>query len=163
MNMSTYSHANPAKPHSLIAEAACVNAQVAAAEQEKLSAAKRFLDRVFPLSTGSHQDVCSYVVYYQHLLAFFADGSQSGLRHPKHFVDFNGSKNAPCAIELCDQDYHVELHFDRNGMIGTRELAKLENLPSQSANKQGAPDTRSNRSLHWLSLLQAGMPTTNTP
>ncbi|MGL5390792.1 MAG: malate synthase [Shewanella sp.] len=161
MNMSTSSNLNSAQPHSLIATPAYVSAQVAAAEQETLRAAKQFLDRAFPLSAGSHQDVCSYVVYYQHLLAFFADGSQSGLRQPKQFIDFNGSKHAPCAIVLRDGDYHVELNFDRNGMIGTRELAKLTDLPSQDASKVDTAQTRSNHSRHWLSLLQAGMPSAN--
>jgi len=40
-------------------------------QRQILNYSKAFLDKVFPLDQGSHNDVCSYVVYYQHLLAFF--------------------------------------------------------------------------------------------
>ena len=81
--------------NNLIAEEVLAVVHVGIAEHEKIAKAKLFIDRLFPLSSGSHQDVSSYVVYYQHLLAFFADGSHSGLRQPKQFVAFNGTKDFP--------------------------------------------------------------------
>lgn len=88
MNMSIIkSHQIQPNLNSFIAEEVLAVAQVNAAEHEKLAHAKQFLDRHFPLDSGSHQEVISYVVYYQHLLAFFADGSHSGLRQAKQFVE----------------------------------------------------------------------------
>ncbi|MCL1090830.1 malate synthase [Shewanella profunda] len=148
--------------NSLIAEEVFAVAQVNVTEHEKIANAKQFLDRVFPLNSGSHQDVSSYVVYYQHLLAFFADGSHSGLRQPKQFVAFGGTKDSPSAIVLQDQGCHVELNFDRNGMIGARDVANLEDIQIETPlNMVGIPESRSAASRHWLSLLHAGMPSAN--
>ncbi|WP_283627222.1 malate synthase [Shewanella baltica] len=164
MNMSIIK-SNQIQPNlnSLIAEEVLAVAQVNVAEHEKIANAKQFLDRLFPLNSGSHQDVGSYVVYYQHLLAFFADGSHSGLRQPKQFVAFNGTKDAPCAILLQDLGCHVELSFDRNGMIGARDVANLEDIQIETSLNMivGTQESRSAASRHWLSLLHAGMSSAN--
>lgn len=146
----------------IAAEVLTVN-HVNAAEHEKIAYAKQFLDRTFPLSSGSHQDVSSYVVYYQHLLAFFTDGSHSGLRQPKQFVAFNGTKDMPCAIVLQDQGCHVELCFDRTGMIGARDLANLEDVQIETPLDMaiGETGTRNTPPRHWLSLLHVNMPSAN--
>jgi malate synthase len=86
-------------------------------EQQVLLYAQGFLDKVFPLAHGSHRDVKSYVVYYHHLLAFFADGSNSGLAQPCQFVAFSGSKEQPHALLLLQQGRHVELRLSRQGTI----------------------------------------------
>ncbi|MGI2216962.1 malate synthase [Shewanella baltica] len=164
MNMSIIK-SNQIQPNlnSLIAEEVLAVAQVNVAEHEKIANAKQFLDRLFPLNSGSHQDVSSYVVYYQHLLAFFANGSHSGLRQPKQFVAFNGTKDAPCAIVLQDLGCHVELSFDRNGMIGARDVANLEDIQIETSLNMvvGTQESRSAASRHWLSLLHAGMSSAN--
>ena len=164
MNMSMI-QSNQIQPNlnSLIAEEVLAVAQVNVAEHKKIANAKQFLDRLFPLNSGSHQDVSSYVVYYQHLLAFFADGSHSGLRQPKQFVAFNGTKDAPCAIVLQDLGCHVELSFDRSGMIGARDVANLEDIQIGTSLNMvvGTPESRSAASRHWLSLLHAGMSSAN--
>ncbi|MFC4656126.1 malate synthase [Rheinheimera marina] len=78
-----------------------------------LDYSKAFLDKVFPLDRGSHQDVQSYVMYYQHLLVFFADGSQTGLQNPAQLVAFGGAEEKPQSLLLCDHGRHVELLFCR--------------------------------------------------
>ena len=149
--------------NNLIAEEVLAVVHVGIAEHEKIAKAKLFIDRLFPLSSGSHQDVSSYVVYYQHLLAFFADGSHSGLRQPKQFVAFNGTKDAPSAIVLQDKDYHVELSFDRCGMIGAKDVANLEDIQIEASSSMlmDTTEVRSAASRHWLSLLHVGMPSAN--
>ncbi|MCH1929867.1 malate synthase [Shewanella sp. A25] len=139
---------------SFIAEEVLAVAQVKGAEQEMLTHAKQFLDRHFPLNEGSHQNVTSYVVYYQHLLAFFEDGSHSGLAQPKQFVAFNGTKDSPTALVLRDQGCHVELCFDRSGMIGARNLAHLDDVQIIEAAKKTQECRR-------LSLLHTGTPSAN--
>lgn len=161
MNMSMIkSQQNQPSLTSFIAEEVLAVTQVNGAEHDKLTHAKQFLDRHFPLDSGSHQAVISYVVYYQHLLAFFADGSHSGLRQARQFVAFNGTKDAPYAIMLQDQGYHVELCFDRTGMIGARDLANLEDVQIETPMESTvASKTTANINYrHWLSLLHAGMP-----
>ena len=93
-----------------------------------LDYSKGFLDKVFPLATGSHKDVCSYVVYYQHLLAFFADGSNSGLQNPAQFVALAGSREKPQSLLLNDNGRHVELTICRSGAQGSKDHAGIDDV-----------------------------------
>ncbi|WP_417528229.1 malate synthase G [Marinomonas shanghaiensis] len=95
--------------------------------------AKDFLDQVFPLESGSHKDVISYVVYYHHLLAFFQDGSQTGLQQPCQLVAVNGQRSEPEAILLKNNGVHVEIQFDRNGKNGAKDPANINDILIESA------------------------------
>jgi malate synthase len=90
--------------------------------------AKTFLDEQFPLESGSHKDVKSYVVYYHHLLAFFNDGSQSGLVDPKQFVALCGHKCEPNSIVFKRNSFHVELVINKKGDIGSQDLANVQDI-----------------------------------
>lgn len=89
---------------------------------------KDYLDKHFPLATGSHADVKSYVVYYHHLLAFFDDGEQSGLDNPSQFVALCGHKCAPDSIVLKQSStkQHIEIVIDRKGSRGSKDNAGIE-------------------------------------
>jgi len=120
--------------------------------------AKQILDQYFPLSVGSHQDVCSYVIYYNQLLAFFADGTQSGLEQPKQFVALTGHKCEPTSLVLKNNGFHVEISIDRRGTQGIEDLAGIDDVQVEAAlmtivNSEQAPNKRS-----WSSLVtgQAG-------
>ncbi|WOT03685.1 malate synthase [Shewanella youngdeokensis] len=97
-------------------------------DEQTVLCAKSFLDNKFPLASGSHKDACSYVVYYQQLLVFMKDGSQTGLRYPKQFVALNGHKSEPTAILLNDNGVHVELNFDTKSEKGTQDCANIEDI-----------------------------------
>ncbi len=101
--------------------------------QAVIAKAKAFLDDVFPLETGSHQDVSSYLVYYHHLLAFFDDGSQSGLQKSSQLVAVNGQRSEPEAILLRNNGLHVEIQFDRNGKNGANDKADINDILIESA------------------------------
>jgi malate synthase len=92
------------------------------------NSAKEMLDRRFPLTQGSHKDVKNYVVYYHHLLAFFKDGSQSGLKNPSQFVALCGHKCSPDSILLKESDLHVEIVFDANGVMGRQDQANIQDI-----------------------------------
>lgn len=98
-----------------------------------------FLDKQFPLDRGSHQDAQSYVVYYQHLLVFFADGSQTGLKNPAQFVAFGGAEEKPQSLLLSDAGRHVELLFCRSH---AKEKAGIDDILLQLADGQ------------WFSMLR---------
>ena len=95
--------------------------------------ARELLDDIFPLNHGSHHDVTSYLVYYQHLLACFEDGSTSGLASPKQFVGFGGSKSEPDALLLRNHGLHVEIQINRNGPNGKTDLAGIDDIIIESA------------------------------
>lgn len=98
-----------------------------------IAKAKDFLDEVFPLESGSHKDVISYVVYYHHLLAFFQDGSQTGLQQPCQLVAVNGQRSEPEAVLLKNNGLHVEIQFDRNGKNGVKDPANINDILIESA------------------------------
>ena len=126
--------------------------------------AKQFLDRVFPLARGSHRDVCSYLVYYQHLLAFFNDGSQSGLLNPGQFVALSGHKEAPTALVLKNgNDCHVELIINPQGEFGKRDPAAIDDIQVQTRDSSlprlGSSAGHSNQHALWFSLLHSAVQT----
>ena len=101
--------------------------------QAVINKAKDFLDGHFPLNEGSHHDVSSYLVYYQHLLAFFPDGSKSGLQQACQFVAFDGSKNEPSYLLFKNNGLHVGLQIDRHGEIGATDKAGVDDIQMESA------------------------------
>lgn len=104
---------------------------------------KGFLDKTFPLARGSHKDVASYVVYYQQLLAFFQDGSTSGLKEPAQFIALIGHREAPEALLLQNEERHVELILNRRGLQGSQDPAGIDDIQLQTT----TPDC------HWFSLI----------
>jgi len=97
-------------------------------DQMSTADAKAFLDEHFPLDVGSHKSVKSYVVYYHHLLAFFHDGTQSGLVNPKQFVALCGHKCSPNSIVLKQNSFHVEIAIDKTGSVGASDSANVQDI-----------------------------------
>ncbi|WP_261818163.1 malate synthase G [Vibrio gallicus] len=95
--------------------------------------AKNMLDEVFPLDEGSHQDVESYTVYFQNLLAYFPDGSHSGLKNPRQFVAASDPEREPTSIILKHNGLHVELIINRQGKIGKNDLSHIDDIQMESA------------------------------
>ncbi|MFT6926384.1 MAG: malate synthase [Psychromonas sp.] len=101
--------------------------------QRVIKLAKDFLDEVFPLESGSHHDVLSYLVYYQHLLAFFPDGSKTGLKIPSQFIALDGSKTDPSYLLLKNNGLHIGIVIDRHGKIGCSDLSGIDDIQIESA------------------------------
>ncbi len=135
--------------------------------QQMMDYSKQFLDKVFPLSKGSHKDVRSYVVYYQHLLAFFEDGSQAGLKNPKQFVALSGHKEDPTSVVLKnDQGFHVEVIFNPNGKRGAKDKASIDDIQveTRSTNQEDftlATTSDCNDSF-WFSMVRGDSEITTT-
>ncbi|MBR7888738.1 malate synthase G [Marinomonas sp. A79] len=134
---------------------------------EVIAKAKAFLDEVFPLETGSHKDVSSYMVYYHHLLAFFEDGTQAGLKQPNQLVAVNGQRSEPEAILLRNNGLHVEIQFDRNGQNGEKDKANINDIVVESAlstimdceDSVAAVDAEDKIEVYrnWLGLMQGNL------
>lgn len=85
------------------------------------------LDALCPLKSGSHGEVCEYLVYYHQLLALFADGSSSGLQQSGQLVALTGSREKPSSLLLKAGDLHIELEVDSSGCEnGARALQNLQ-------------------------------------
>jgi len=160
MNMLTFDkseHHNQQKP--FIAEAVFAVETISANQQcEKQIKAKQLLDRMFPLESGSHQDVTSYVIDYHHVLAYFKDGNHSGLKYPKHFVAFNGNKEEPCSILFRDGNgSHVELLLGCHKGTGCIEHAEIDDIQLETCTTfmqtyETSVPTAAMR--HWISLVK---------
>ncbi len=88
----------------------------------------QMLDERFPLDNGSHADVKEYVVYFRHIMAYFADGTHCGLVKPKQFVALCGHIESPDSIVLKENDLHVELKFDRHGERGMQQNSGIQDV-----------------------------------
>jgi len=128
--------------------------------QEVVAYSKSFLDKVFPLEQGSHKNVSSYVIYYNHLLAFFEDGSKSGLAQPKQFVALSGHKSEPTSIVLKNDGFHVELIFNKNGPRGLRDIAGIDDIQVETTKVNFGGQTAANdeglqaNGRHWFSMMR---------
>lgn len=101
--------------------------------QHVIGYAKDFLDRVFPLSEGSHHDVESYSIYFHCLQAYFPDGTHTGLKNPSQFVAGSDPEREPTSIVLKNNGLHVEIIINRQGRIGKHDLANIDDIQIESA------------------------------
>ncbi|KGK12299.1 malate synthase [Vibrio navarrensis] len=159
MNMLRFDKNDIQQQHRpFIAEAVFAVEAVSSSEQnEKQLKAKQLLDRLFPLENGSHQDVTSYVIDYRHLMAYFADGTHSGLRSPKHFVAFTGGKEDPCSILLRDETgSHVEVMLGYHKGTGCVELIEIDDiqLETRTTFSPSLTGDAPTAMRHWISLVK---------
>ena len=122
---------------------------------QKMTLAKQYLDEHCSLDQGSHTQVTHYLVYYNHLMAFFADGSHCGLKQPKQFVALCGHRDDPTAILLKKKDeLHIELSFNRRGDTGQIDIAHIDDIQMEtqlSAVESNKEATQLKRL--WISFL----------
>lgn len=103
---------------------------------ENEDAVFQMLDSRFPLQERSHKDVKQYVVYFRHIMAFFADGSHCGFDTPKQFVAYNGCKEQPDSILLREKGMHVEMMFNRCSNRGKTNASGLEDVQVEFPTKR---------------------------
>ncbi|WP_281984161.1 malate synthase G [Thalassorhabdomicrobium marinisediminis] len=87
-----------------------------------------FLDQAFPIKNASHGDVESYAVEDG---ALVVDGNP--LMMPEQFVGYTGDAAAPDSVVLKNNGLHVELVFDADHIIGSKDRAKLADVQMESA------------------------------
>ncbi len=90
--------------------------------------ARVILDDFFPLAGGSHGDAKSYSVDAEGLVV---DGMR--LEDPEKFVGYRGDPATPEGILLINHGLHVELYFNRDHPIGSRDQAGLADVILESA------------------------------
>lgn len=87
-----------------------------------------FLDDAFPIQNASHGDAEKYVVSGGHLII---DGNP--LLMPEQFVGYTGNAAKPETILLKNNGLHVELVFNKDHPIGSRDRASLADVRLESA------------------------------
>ncbi len=94
--------------------------------------AKRFLDEVVPLASGSHADVTGYRVEGGALQAVTAQGAR-GLADPKAFAGHRGAASDPAAVLLRHHGLHLEISIDRQHSIGRGDAAGVADVLLEAA------------------------------
>ena len=102
--------------------------------------ANEFLDETAPLETGSHAAVTAYALRRRgddgkgvELAATLADGSRSGLANPKQLAGYREDAGQLSCVLLSNHRLHIELHIDREHLIGKLGRAGVKDIVIESA------------------------------
>ena len=95
--------------------------------------ARRFLDEVIPLATGSHSDVADYSVRSGNLAVSLRDGTVTGIARTDQFAGFSGDADAPSAILLVNNGLHVEIRLGREHPVGREDAAGVSDVIIEAA------------------------------
>ncbi|AIL33129.1 malate synthase G [Basilea psittacipulmonis] len=91
--------------------------------------AKHFLDEIFPLTEGSHQNVTQYTVSEGKLIA---EGAGT-LKNTAQLVGYNGTPNALTQVVLKNNGLHVLIEIDRQHPIGQTDKAGVKDITLEAA------------------------------
>lgn len=97
-----------------------------------VSYCREFLDKHFPLVSGSHADATAYRCIDGALQVSLGD-VQSALADPTQFKGYNGDSAAPDNVLLSKNNLHADLCFDANHPIGKTDAAHLCDIILESA------------------------------
>ncbi|MDO7574227.1 MAG: malate synthase G, partial [Oceanospirillaceae bacterium] len=95
--------------------------------------AKQLLDTHLPLHEASHSQVTQYTVNNGQLQCQLDHGQVALLAEPTQFVGFQGEAKAPKTLLLKHNNLHLELHIDREHVIGASDLAGLKDIVMEAA------------------------------
>ena len=95
--------------------------------------AKQLLDTHLPLHEASHSQVTQYTVNNGQLQCQLDHGQVALLAEPTQFVGFQGDAKAPKTLLLKHNNLHLELHIDREHIIGASDLAGLKDIVMEAA------------------------------
>ena len=95
--------------------------------------AKQLLDTHLPLHEASHSQVTQYTVNNGQLQCQLDHGQVALLAEPTQFAGFQGEAKAPKTLLLKHNNLHLELHIDREHVIGAIDLAGLKDIVMEAA------------------------------
>jgi malate synthase len=95
--------------------------------------ARNFLDATFPLLEGSHRDAAGYRIAGPALEILLRSGKSTALADPAALAGFQGEAAAPSLVLLKHHGLHVEVHVDRQHMIGRDDPAGISDVVIESA------------------------------
>ncbi|MDC1375538.1 malate synthase G [bacterium] len=95
--------------------------------------AKDFLDKNFPLETGSHKEIVSYKIDKNNLTVKLNNTLSTKLKNQKQYIGYQGNIESPVCILLVNNNLHVEILIDKNGNIGSKDLSGINDIILESA------------------------------
>ncbi len=101
--------------------------------EKVIAFAKEFLDKYFPLSNGSHNDVKEYSIIDNELTIKLDNNTKTNLRENTKYVGYNKINENNYEILLKNNNLHVILSFDKNSLIGSSDKSSLQDVILESA------------------------------
>ena len=101
--------------------------------QKVINYGREFLDKNFPLETGSHTNIENYSVVNNNLFMKIKEGAHSKLRNQDQYIGYQGDADSPSCILLKNNNLHVEISINRNGDIGSKDDAGIDDIIIESA------------------------------
>ncbi len=95
--------------------------------------ARRFLDRVAPLTGGSHADAAQYWVSGGALAVTLKNGSTQCLADASQFAGYRGESTSPSAVLLLNHGLHIEIRIDRGHPVGNVDGAGVRDIVLEAA------------------------------
>ena len=95
--------------------------------------ARKLLDQVAPLSSGSHADASAYVVDGGRLSVRLSNGTATGLAAPDQLAGWRGEAAAPAGVLLKHNGLHLEILIDRDHSIGRDDAAGVADVLVEAA------------------------------
>jgi malate synthase len=101
--------------------------------QKVIDYARKWLDVIAPLKTGSHIQSKKYVIDNGELLVTLADDTVVNLKTPGQIVGFQGTIKQPICILIKHNNIHAEIQFDQDSVIGQQDTANIKDVFLESA------------------------------
>ena len=98
-----------------------------------ISFAKQLLDTHLPLSQASHGNVIQYAINNGQLVCTLENGHFALLADTSQFTGYPGDARTPKTILLKHNNLHLELHIDRQHIIGANDLAGVKDIMMEAA------------------------------
>jgi malate synthase len=95
--------------------------------------ARRFLDDIFPLTSGSHTDARRYTVKDGRLSVEGADGSEAALADPAALAGYTGGPDVPASVLLTNHGLGVEIVIDPTTAVGQADRAGISDVVMEAA------------------------------
>ena len=100
--------------------------------EQVIAWARRFLDDVAPLASGSHADVTRYAVVDGQLQATTPAGV-TGLKDPSLLAGYQGDAASPTSVLLRHHQLHIDIRIDPTSPIGKTDRAGVADVVLEAA------------------------------
>ena len=101
--------------------------------QQVIIQARKWLDVIAPLTTGSHHDSVAYNITNKNLEITLTNGEIVELKDKNAFIGFQSANGNIQAILLKHNKLHVEIQFDDQHPIGKTDPANIKDVYVESA------------------------------
>ncbi|WP_293748540.1 malate synthase G [uncultured Paraglaciecola sp.] len=101
--------------------------------QKVIDYARKWLDVIAPLETGSHVQSKDYTIKNGTLLVTLVDDTVVGLKTPDQFAGLQGTIEQPICILIKHNNIYAEIQFDPNSVIGQQDTANIKDVFLESA------------------------------